>query len=119
MKVKKLKDDIYKNLMWLVWDCEYEDYNQWLAKKFDVVPTINSACSAEVSSMMSDNGDVAFVMWVSNLKKDSACYSDIHHEVNHLTFFALQACGVKIDADNTEVFCYYGDYLFKQILDAI
>jgi hypothetical protein len=37
------------------------------------------------------------------------------HEVNHAAIFTLEEIGVKIDCDNSEVFCYFSDWLFGEV----
>jgi len=38
------------------------------------------------------------------------------HELNHVCLAIFDRCGIKVDSDNSEPYCYYFDYIFGKFI---
>ena len=71
--------------------------------------TVPSVGSAQPFQNTIDGSHVVVIGWFDG------DLSTLMHEVTHTTFYVLDGAGVKVDANNHEVFCYLQEYIFSKL----
>jgi hypothetical protein len=115
MKAKKIKDEVYNRDITLVYDCNQEEFYQFIEKKHKGLELTRWFTYAEHISISNEKTWIRHYLWTKKGKGISCCGVMIH-EVFHVTRDCFNEIGMDINEETNEAFAYYQEYIFKQIL---
>ena len=118
MKSKRLKDPIFNRDITLVYDCDQEEFYQFIEKKHNGLELIRRFTYGEHIGISNDKTWVRHYLWTK--KGTGVSYIGvILHEVFHVARDCFNEIGMGINEETNEAFAYYQEYLFRQALKAL
>ena len=119
MKVKKIKDPIYNRDITLVYECDKEEFLQYVEKKHKNLKLERYFTYAEHIGISSETTWVRHYLWIKRNDFYIKDYGIIIHEVFHCVRDCFDEIGMKINEKTNEAFAYYQEYIFEQVLTAL
>lgn len=120
MKIKKIKDGMYGQEIYFVYNCPQDKIINKLNKQYGLKleKSLNAVGSTyEFANEAEDHH--LFYVWVERFKRTNHDISVLAHEVLHLAFSGLEFVGIKYDSQlSEEAFTYYFDHLLEGFLNA-
>ena len=115
MRKIQLFDPIYKRIIIFAWGCSIEDFTKYLNKKYDKLELEEfDAKGYFVELGNKEKKQNHFWIWAEKFEDTLEDEMTIAHEVIHCVFGVFKYLG--IGPKNDEAFCYYYEFLLKQIL---
>lgn len=89
-----------------------EDFANYLRKRYSYETSVDKISGKAIVLEDKNSKSDVFIIFVEDVPDPIWLMSYIMHECNHVAFDILESRGVPILNDNSEVFCYYSEYLF-------
>ncbi len=118
MRIKKIKDSMYKRDIYFAFNCSQQKVLEWIKKVFqtDCSPS-TGAVGRFVVLENKEKGHMAQIVWVEKFSHTPSSIAVVAHEVLHLTFSVLDDLGLKYDSETSEeAFTYYFDHLLEEFI---
>lgn len=117
MNKKRIKDPIYGTVIWCVWNCNNEEFGNWIKKRYkhDIPQKLFSGYTLEVG----DGYCSEFIIYYQTAEWTFDFIGTLHHELVHLTQYIMEYVGIEFNRETTEAYAYFSSYLLKQIVLAI
>jgi hypothetical protein len=120
LKCFKLKDPVYDNAIWFVYNCTHEEFNDWCASKFkiSILDDEEKPTAGLCRELICKNG-IAYAIWIKYIVEDIYAMGLVVHELFHMVIMVMRNIGMELNGGSEEAFSYYFEYLYKQILGGI
>ncbi len=118
MKVKKIKDEMYKRDIFLITDFESKKFY----KKFNEVvftETLDDFFRGYTLEGRKKNGGGIWFIILNKHEDDFELKCTLIHELFHLTLMIAEYNGFEITKESDEPLAYYNEHLYKQFIKII
>jgi hypothetical protein len=118
MKVRKIKDPIYNRDITLIYECDKEEFLQYVEKRHKNLKLERYFIYAAHIGISSETTWVRHYIWSREGRGVEYC-GVINHEVFHCARDCFKEIGMEINEETNEAFAYYQEYIFEQVLKAL
>ena len=119
MKKIQIKDKMYHRWLWFITDCNLDEFESWIAKKYGVEKEIKSKNIAQLSTLIKEDRTRHYYIWIENFDWYIWQQEAIAHEVLHFTFKVLKHLGIEYCENSEEAYTYYFESIMIEILDKL
>jgi len=108
MKKKIIKEDIMDSHLWFVCDCDLNELEDWVFKKFNFEINVDTLAIGKFIQISSDYS-VRWVVWTNNK-------ISLSHELIHFVKAIFDFYEMTLSDDNEELFCKLHSYYLEKCL---
>ena len=110
-KHKKIFDNYYAAIIDFCFG-DPEDFANYLRKRYSCETDVTNISGKELVLEDKISKNDVFIIFIRDVPDPIWLASTIIHECNHAVFDVFETRGIPVSNDNSEVFCYYSEYLF-------
>lgn len=117
MNITKIPDPVYETNIWCIWNCDNDEFYDWVTKKYGVEIT-RIGCQGRAILIQSDVYS-HFIIYLSKANYEIEFFALLNHELIHLVQYIMDYVQMPFNDDTNEAYAYFSSYLTRKILNKV